>query len=56
MIKEVKMPEKFKKGIAESIINKVIWGDSHFNPNKAKVDDREQELIDEAKRLTQHND
>lgn len=40
-----------KIGFAQRIINNIIWGDSHFNPNN-----KEKELVEEAQQLVYERD
>lgn len=42
-------------GIAQRIINNVIWGNSQFNPNK-ELDKKNREVIEEAQQLVHERD
>lgn len=42
-------------GIAQRIINNVIWGNSQFNPNK-ELDKKNRGVIEEAQQLVHERD
>lgn len=45
-----------KAGIAKRIMNNIIWGNSYYNPNNKKEQERRQEIINDARRQCVHND